>query len=181
MLTKNAKTLIAALLFRSYATPGTIKSTSGVVVRLTDLASSGSSCAYSSYALLSSALNTLQNTGGVGVSVAKDGAEPSIDDYVLPNPLSTSEIQSKSSVPVTINYYSDYAEVSATYPLTNQTKAPITVTNIGAVIQIRGTAENSSSTSYYYMLFDHTKLVTPVIIQAGETKSVTYTIRINLS
>ena len=107
--------------------------------------------------------------------VVGSGTTPAtMEDYKLENPITSG--LATYSVSRNVTFAKEYSEAVWTLTLSNTSSAPITVSEIGYVTAF--TSGSASTTQY--ALTDRTVLDTPITIPAGESRTLTYSIRLNL-
>lgn len=118
-------------------------------------------------------------TGSVnaaGVRVGAGATQPTEDDYNLESQITT--IAGTTLTNITFNCdNNDNPVVNIPVKVQNNGDGPITVREIGYAVSIRCGTSVGSSGSAHIILLDRTLLDTPVTIQAGETKVITYTLK----
>ena len=123
----------------------------------------------------------LPTSGGVvfsynslGVVVGSGNAPATKADYKLEN-IITSGLKSVSSTNATDALDNGVENIKAII-LQNTTETDITISEVGLI----GMCYSGSGDSYYkYLMVDRTVLDVPVTIPAGESKAISYSIRIN--
>lgn len=113
------------------------------------------------------------NSAGVVIGTGVTPATP--DDYKLES-LITSGFSTNNQSAATVSKDATGVSVSASYWITNTGTTPLVISEIGAV----GTVHSRSDANVHdCALLDRTVLETPITINPGESKQVTYTIRFN--
>lgn len=145
----------------------------------TDYTGAVKNASYSSSWMNMIALSGIYNllTGGMsatwGVRIGSGSTPATLDDFALESVITTgySVVNQSSSSIIT---ESDNGAVYSTYAVTNTSTTPLKISEIG----LFGTLFYEG-TSKVFGLLDRTVLDEPIVINPGETKSLTYTIRMN--
>lgn len=113
------------------------------------------------------ALNTLITSYSEGAVFGDGDTPPALEDYKL-----SGNVITGISATVVVNsvYEANGMTTTATYTVTNNKSASVTIREIGV-------CTNTSSTNY--VLVERTVLDTPITIEPGGVGQVTYTIRMN--
>lgn len=104
----------------------------------------------------------------MGVVFGSGSTQPTIDDYCLENEIIDSLTVSCPSS-TSCNETEDYVEYTATFGVTPRAEA-VTISEAGVF---------AGSTTYGTYLVDRIVFDEPIVINPGETKQLTYTIRMN--
>lgn len=111
----------------------------------------------------------------VGVRIGSGVTPATADDYTLESVIASNMSVTKPSK-VSVTRENDFVAVYATYSVTNIGSTPIDISEIGLFSD--GYYANSSS-SHTPILMDRTVLESPITVNPGESKPLTYTIRFN--
>ena len=111
------------------------------------------------------------STSNPGVRIGNGVTPPTVDDYNLESMITSGFTCTNPSAPA-ISLENDGVSISATYGITNTGTTAMTISEIG----LFGKITNSNITVF---LLERTVLESPITINPGETKQVTYTIRFN--
>lgn len=110
----------------------------------------------------------------MGVCVGRGNTPADKTDYQLENLISSGLNQlSRTNA---LNILDNGIEIVYAFILQNVSEEDITISEIGLMA---GSYSSASNNAYYALLVDRTVLDVPVTIPAGETKTISYTIRIN--
>lgn len=129
------------------------------------------------YKFMSSFKYTADTNGKSGVHFGTGTTPSSLDDYKMENWINT-------TTQITVTNQSDFSFsiedgaliASASFGVTNKTSEAIPVSEVGYVALLYN---GSSFSSSELALLDRTVLEEPIIINPGEAKQLTYTIRMN--
>lgn len=109
-----------------------------------------------------------------GIVLGSGSTPATIDDFRVQNPITTGF--SNTTVKTFTRTSANGAEIVYQTVLTNTSSGPISIAEIGSV----GIAyQASTGGAVGYFLVDRTVLDTPIVIPAGESKTLEYTIRLN--
>lgn len=174
MITKNGVKIVAALLGKTLGMP-TVQDNTGTEFTLSSLANSSGGYTSSGLHLLDGIGRLKQETANnkYGVVIGTGDTAFTTDDYSLANDVTTSFTTTSSAV---LNYGENEATCYATLPLKNTSANAITIKELGLYVAM---FDQTSTTNAKPVLFDRTLLPSPITIGAGETKSITYTIKFN--
>lgn len=162
MITKNGVKMMMNVLSKGLTEP-TLINMVGEEVPFTNI--TGRTSGYSDTRTeLLNGMNNLANSS-YGIAVGTGTIAPQKADYKLENDVSTSFARQGSPATI-VSYGDDYSECYAVLPIKNTSSEAITLTEIGLY-------------TVNHILFDRTLLSSPITIGAGETKSITYTIKFN--
>lgn len=112
---------------------------------------------------------------GSGVMIGTGTTPATIGDYKLESQLTTGIIFN-GTTSVSYNMDDDGYSMFSTSSVKNNGTEPIAVSEIGLVCNLYN---GTSSSSMCKVLLDRTVLDEPIVINPGETKQLTYTIRMN--
>lgn len=115
--------------------------------------------------------STYYGTATYGVFFGSGTTPPTINDYCMESVIATELTIAKPSA-VSLNETDDYWEMSVTYGIS--TSSGKTISEVGLFAAYNKTTDLSKS-----VMIDRTVLETPIVIPAGQSKQVTYTIRLN--
>ena len=180
MFTNNFKKLMFNFLFGNKSTsPGTNDAPSQFTSLPTlqslanisrDIYGSSSGRTQNIWCYARNALSTINSTRTLGngyLMLGTGTTAPTVDNYCLESPITTN----LSCDSVSVSRTSLIKTYTATF--TNSGSSDITVTEVGFIVymnyQLSGDAEKADN-----FLIDRTVLDTPVIIPAGESRTVTY-------
>ena len=115
------------------------------------------------------------NMGGVSFGTGTTPAD--ISDYYLESILDPKKIGVATPSEVSFSQFDTHEEHSVTFGITNKTAEAITISEVGlTAVPYYSSSGNSTRKC---VLVDRTVLDTPVTIPAGQSKQITYTIRVN--
>lgn len=173
MITKNGVKMMMNVLSKGLTEP-TLINMVGEEVPFTNI--TGRTSGYSDTRTeLLNGMNNLANSS-YGIAVGTGTIAPQKADYKLENDVSTSFARQGSPATI-VSYGDDYSECYATVPIKNTSSEAITLTEIGLYFDVYCTVGGTYTVNH--ILFDRTLLSSPITIGAGETKSITYTIKFN--
>ena len=116
--------------------------------------------------------NDLSNVAQAGVRIGKGVTPATADDYTLESFITSGvSINNPSAVSVTME--EGYVAAYCTYTVTNTGTTAIAISEIGLFSQI------TASSVAKLVLMDRTVLESPITINPGQSKPITYTIRFN--
>ena len=167
MLTANFYTGMAAWLIGKSMSGGKNRNGEETTIQKGLLADSGSGI---KPAMLNP-VSSYYSTANYGVVFGSGTTPPTVNDYKLESTISDTLTFTKPSA-VTLNETDDYWEMSATYGIS--TSSDKTISEVGVFVTYNGTTDISKS-----VMIDRTVLENPIVIPAGQSKQVTYTIRLN--
>ena len=125
----------------------------------------------------SSYYNLVLNSTNSGVSVGSGTTPPTINDYNLESTI-TSGLSAATPVVSTQLDENGNPYVKLVYTINNISQNSITISEIGAKIQIfAATTQGASATSSLIFLLDRTLLDSPVTIPAGEYAVIEYVLK----
>lgn len=171
MLTKNFYNTLAAS--GAYiALPDVIKATDGKTYTYYALSTSGTNGP--TYFCGMHLLSTSQPNGTAGVMIGTGKTPATPDDFILESPvLAGVTINNQSAV----SYIKDDSGIHlcATYGVQNTGSDPLEISEIGCFGAVKISTSGTSSAPRSF-LAERTVLETPVVIPAGESRQITYTI-----
>lgn len=165
MLTKNFYSYIRATMQWTTATFTVVDGTSDGK-NLTQLSSSNCLPPFKAMTTFTSSAVARGVTFGTGTTA------PTVNDYCLESPI-TSGLTVTTPSAVTYSMTDEYEEYSATFGVT--ASSTVTISEIG----LKCNTYWYSATDQKVVLIDRTVLDEPIVINAGQAKQLTYTIRMN--
>ena len=115
------------------------------------------------------------STTSAGVIIGTGTTPATVSDYKLDSQITTG-VSFVNSGATSFNVDDDGYSMFVTSGVTNNGTEPLPVSEIGLVAQLYN---GNSASNYCYPLLDRTVLEEPIVINPGETKQLTYTIRMN--
>lgn len=167
MLTKNFYNAVMTYLTNTIITNGFVRHDGTVGNTRTNM----------KQAYLWSAMKTLQLSAPstfstVGVRIGTGVTPATADDYTLDS-IITSGLTVVNPSAVTVTVENGAVAAYASYTLTNTGTTAVAISEIGLF------CSEYDASSYLTMLMDRTVLEEPIVINPGEAKPITYTIRFN--
>lgn len=108
-----------------------------------------------------------------GVLFGNGTTPPRVTDYTMESVIPSVGVSITKPSGVSINDTDEFWEVSATYGIYTKT-TDVTISEIGLFVNCGVNGSTSDK-----VLIDRTVLETPIVIPAGQSKQVTYSIRLN--
>lgn len=109
----------------------------------------------------------------IGTRIGTGATPATADDYTMESVITSGLITAESNT-VTVTKENGFVAVYATYTVTNTGTTAVAISEIGLF-----GATNGSSSGTKPILMDRTVLESPIVINPGEAKPLTYTIRFN--